>query len=236
MPATQPRSSCGARVARPSTRARNPTIHARFTRLLNEARKHEVAPAEPLALDDIAVTADGDDAVQYETVHSRMRECVDPADRGRVALTLLLQSTESAAGFLYGVRNGHVVLLAAVPEATPEADMSRWIEQCAREEFAAETVATGSQTGGGDDEDELEVSGEAERTGAFRRYTDQDGRSFDSLLLITRDERRLAGVLALQVPEGVRTVPPSALRAEIATQLLEHGDVDGRAPDMTDVD
>jgi tetratricopeptide (TPR) repeat protein len=217
-----------ARCAAEYGRGRNPAVHARFTRLLAEARKHDVAPADPAAIDELVITADGE-VVSFDTVHSRMRECVDHADRARTALTLLLQSTESSTGFLYGVRNGAVVLMAAVPECVPEADMQRWIEQCAREELDGDTVATGSQTGTGDEEEPVGHA-EIERTGAFRRYTDQEGRCFESMLLVPPAERRLAGVLALQLPPGVRTIPPRALRAEIAAQLLDHGDVDGLGP------
>jgi hypothetical protein len=209
-------------------RSRNPAVHARFTRLLADARKQDVAPVDEAAIDEMVVTADGE-AISFDTVNSRMRECVDQADRARTALTLLLQSTESSTGFLYGVRDNTVVLIAAVPDGPPEPDMQRWIEQCAREELDGETVATGSQTGTADEE-EADGSAEIERTGAFRRYTDQEGRCFESMPLVPPAERRLAGVLALQVPPGVRTIPPRELRAEIAAQLFEHGDVDGLGP------
>ena len=108
--------------------------------------------------------------------------------------------------------------------------MQRWIEQCAREELEGETIATGSQTGTADEEARdrrrRRSSAPAHSAATPIRKVAASSRCCS----YRQAERRLAGVLALQVPPGVRTIPPRALRAEIASQLFEHGDVDGQGP------
>ena len=61
------------------------------------------------------------------------------------------------------------------------------------------------------------------------RYADIEGRTFEPVFLVSRrdQQHRVAAVLAVQVPSGPRTVPAKELLAEIADQLLDHGDVTG---------
>jgi tetratricopeptide (TPR) repeat protein len=84
-------------------KAKNPALAARVARLIEEASQREVAAGESSADVQDLLQSPAVDHTEYNTVHSRMFECVDGGDRARCALTLLLQSTESAFGLLYGV-------------------------------------------------------------------------------------------------------------------------------------
>jgi hypothetical protein len=60
-------------------------------------------------------------------------------------------------------------------------------------------------------------------------YVDPDGRSFRAVLLIDSrsSQRRLVAVLASQLNDEQRYRPPLPLLAQIAAQLIDHGDVRG---------
>jgi hypothetical protein len=202
-------SLCGDELAK----AHNPALSARFTRLLDEARQRDVAPTSlrPEILELISGAATDTD---YETVESRMRECVDDNDRARCALTMLLQRMESFAGYLYGLKDGRLVLLAGLPERVPETGLEAWLDAGLQVELTAESEATA--TG----EDEAPGSDTADSAS----YADADGRSFEALWLNARDasnQARLAGVLAFHVAPGPRTLPDRNLLAHIAAQLLD---------------
>jgi tetratricopeptide (TPR) repeat protein len=202
-------SLCGDELAK----AHNPALSARFTRLLDEARQRDVAPISlrPEILELISGAATDTD---YETVESRMRECVDDNDRARCALTMLLQRMESFAGYLYGLKAGRLVLLAGLPERMPETGLDAWLDAGLQAELTAESEATAT----GEDEDS------GSDTADSASYADADGRSFEALWLNARDasnQPRLAGVLAFHVAPGPRTLPDRNLLAHIAAQLLD---------------
>jgi hypothetical protein len=72
---------------------------------------------------------------------------------------------------------------------------------------------------------------EAQGSDVASRYVDREGRTFEPIFLVSKrgGVTRIAAVLAMQVTMGPRTVPPKELLAEIAEQLVEHGDVMGIA-------
>jgi hypothetical protein len=200
-------------------KAKNPIVAAKFTRLIEQRsqdqREHGPLPAH--VIDLVTVPSTGG---EYETIQSRMIECVDRSDRARCALTLLLQSGDAAAGYLYGVSDGGAVdLLSALPDVPPDEGLEAWIHASVQAELKAQTAAT--QTG-----EDGDVTADV-----AARYTDWSGRSFEPVWLVDENEGelRVAGVLALQVMSGPRNVPPRSLLSQIARQLLEHGDVRGAA-------
>jgi hypothetical protein len=156
----------------------------------------------------------------FETIQSRMLECVDQSDRARCALTIVLQSMESFSGYLFGVGEGaRLSPLAALPEARPDVGLSNWLEESLKMEL--ESLVSATATADGEDEEpHSEVSG---------RYTDPEGRVFEPIFLTAKGEHdeRIAAVLALHVQPGPRSIPPKELLGEIACQLVEHGDVTG---------
>jgi tetratricopeptide (TPR) repeat protein len=199
-------------------KGKNPILTAKFARLAEQGMSHRPGDsALPTHLIDIvSVPSTGG---EYETVQSRMLECVDRSDRARCALTLLLQCTESLGGYLYGIdADGSVHLLSAVPDVPPDQGLDAWIHASVAAELEVQigTVRTG------DDETEATVDIQP-------RCTDHAGRTFEPVWLVGEidGERRVAAILALQVTAGPRTMPPRSLLSQIARQLLEHRDIRG---------
>jgi hypothetical protein len=197
--------------------AHNPTLIARFARLLEEAKRHELEPADT-ALEIRSLMEPEESSLSFNTIHTRMLECVNESDRARCALTLLLQSTESSTGHLFGIKHGRIELLAALPESAGDERLRHWAEQCLQKEIAAQVGAT--------------ISGESEGPINFEsppRYTDADGSVFEPFFLVESRSRgdRIAAMLAVPVPQGARCIPDRELLADLATELLTHGDVSG---------
>jgi hypothetical protein len=195
------------------SKAHNPALSAKFARLLDEAQSSNVAPTslnpEMLELATAAMES------EYETVESRMRECVDESDRARCALTMLLQQAESFAGYLYRVKDGDVTLVAGLPERSPESGLERWLRELASAELAADRDATATAT----------VTGEGDCVAeepAPVRFVDGEGRLFEPLWLTARDAQGRYGpvaVLAYHVAPGPRTLPDRGMLLHIAAQL-----------------
>jgi hypothetical protein len=210
------------RCAEEYQKARNPALSAKFARLLDDARQEHVAEDEA-AEEYRELLASPAAESEYNTVHSRMLECVDTGDRARCALSLMLQSTESSAGYLFGVRDRHAVLLAALPDLLVDADMCDWVDDCLQTALDADELVTAESLG---------VS-ETQSSGILR-YTDTEGHDLDPVFLIaTRDQQsEIAAVLVLRLPAGSRSASsrmnvPVGLMRELARELLEHGDVGG---------
>jgi tRNA A-37 threonylcarbamoyl transferase component Bud32 len=206
-------------------KGRNPALSARFGRLMEEARQRHVGP-EPPPPEPSELLGQSQTETGFETIQSRLLECVDQNDRARCALTIILQSMDSFAGHLFGV-NEHAELqpLASLPEVQPDEGLSRWLQASLELELESQVSATA--TADGEDEDE---DGDGEpHSEIATRYTDLDGRTFEPIFLSARGQHdhRIAAVLALNVQPGPRSIPPKELLAEIASQLLEHGDVSG---------
>ncbi|MFI5305948.1 MAG: protein kinase [Polyangiales bacterium] len=206
------------RCAREYKQGKNPALSAKFARLMDEARERDVELLGG-ANEASALLAMPESDTGYETLQSRMLECVDEFDRARCALSMLLQRMDSYAGHLYGAQpDGQLRVLASLPEIEPSAELGSWLEASLEAELESGASVT---TGAGDDE-----SGADE---VAARYTDAQGRNFEPVFLSAKDHNgeRIAGVLALQIVPGPRCVPPKELIAEIAAQLLQHGDVPG---------
>ncbi|HKP58117.1 MAG TPA: protein kinase [Polyangiales bacterium] len=197
-------------------KARNPLLSARFSRLLEEGRQQDVAEVEPLneRLQSLQMVVSES---EYNTVHSRIVECVDGGDRARCALTLLLQNSESAAGYLYGVRSGQAVLLAAVPDLPEDTRMTEWANEYLKTASASDEAVTS------------DAGSEPTHTESSLFYTDTQGRRLEALFLTAGGEQdvSVAALLLLDVDPVRRVVPSRLLMSEIARELVEHGDVSG---------
>jgi hypothetical protein len=194
-------------------------MRSMLARLVDEGRHHGVTPNDFVAAIRNSTQPDPAES-EYETIHSRIAECVDLPDRARCALTLLLQSTLGSTGYLYGTaQSRELQLLAALPDQ-PSPELERWIQQYALEAFDGEEDETGSITN--------EVTGESKEL-APMRFVDSDGRSFDAALLFdeTKEGRALVAALVLQVDALSRSLPSHDLRKRIARELTVHGDVLG---------
>jgi hypothetical protein len=204
---------------------------------MDDARQHEMTPSDAAFEQVLGASTLPEPKVEEEdTVVSRMLECVDASDRARCALTLLLQSTDSYLGHLYGVHADGLVALAGLPYAAAEPSLEHWLQQwlsSEREQAAqAGAITTASEDGPSPEAGAVLASdvtgqGGGSRSNATELYVDPDGRSFRAVLLVDEPKSKIAAVLVLQVNEGQRWLPPPKLIGRIANQLLEHGDVPG---------
>jgi tRNA A-37 threonylcarbamoyl transferase component Bud32 len=205
----------------------NPVLSARLARLVAEANG-EASPSD--TIDPQQIAADAAHIADYETIYSRIQECVDRSDRARCALTLLLQQTDRFGGYVYGYKHGEALtLLAALPDE-PDRALSEW----AASWFASEAAPDEPERGTDATEAITEASGSLATTGSERRpprstsdrYRDRDGRTFEATLMtVWRDrESMTVGVLVLQNGKGARQ-PNRALLSQIGSLMLELGDV-----------
>jgi hypothetical protein len=192
-------------------KAHNPMLGARLAALVEQGRRHFAGPSEPPAA-VARLLYQPEPPSEYDSVHSRMLECVDAADRGRCALTLLLQSTECFAGALFMVQpQGGLRMLSALPEGNLDPGLASWLERCFEgEQRSCVTQSVGEEA----DTDELDDATE---------YVDGEGRRFEANALVLEQEgrRTIVGLLALQVGTGLRMRPPQQLCQEIALSLVE---------------
>ncbi len=199
----------------------SPALAAKLARLVDEARKVEVLRSDPPPAAS-SLVEQTHTATEHHTVQSLMFECSDDRDRARCALTLLLNGSTSRAAHLYGVRENGLELLSSLPEAGEDEAMLVWAEACLRAEIdSCEVTETATAAIGAEREESNEHSP--------GRYADALGQVFEPVFLEQRDDAGvlIVAVLALHVPFSLRTVPPKDLLAQIADQLLEHGDVIG---------
>jgi len=200
--------------------SKNPAFGAALVQLFDEARERGIAPGEAALAAHESLRPAAPES-EYETVHSRIAECVDRPDRARCALTLLLQTTTSASGHLYATASlGALEVIASLPDGATEPGMDDWAERHARavfEEDRDESVVTG---------DDSEPHSDTDDDGAqpSSRYRDRAGRLWQVGPLL--DGATLVGLVVLPV-EGAQSVLPRELCAKIAHELLEHGDATG---------
>jgi tetratricopeptide (TPR) repeat protein len=231
--------SFSAQCAREYKKGRNSALSAKFARLLEDGRRRGLAESDPVR--ETTVMLEADPETEYNTVSNRIIECVDGPDRARCALTMLLQSTDTYQGYLYGVEDSELTPLAGLPELRAEESLERWLQQWVRaeHELASQTPVTlGTVTasepppllGESDSETQGTCSLDGEARNEVPSYCDDaEGRRFKAVLLVGQLEggRRIAAVLALEVTSRQSGGPSQQLLSQIADQLLENGDVDG---------
>jgi hypothetical protein len=187
---------------------RNPSMTARFERLLQEAARSALAteiqsPNVRELLEMARVPS------VYVTLQSRMDECFDMGDRARCALTLLLEHVQRFEGQLYGVYGQEIKLLAALPEETADAATAAWVNAHVLAECASDAQADAAIQ-------------------APRRYCDLQGRLLEPVFLYgTQDgTEHLAAVFVHQVTSEPQVADRMLLQT-LADTLLMHGDVSG---------
>jgi len=249
--------------AREFSRSPNAAVSAKFARLMDEARQQDLAPAEAPPFEvALRLEPESPELDQNNTIVSRILECVDASDRARCALTMLLQSSESYLGHLYGVQGDRLIALAGLPSIEAEPDLEQWLWRwlSAERETAALTATTNVDaedyetvdTAGvsDDDYDTVDTSGDEDYDtvdssahdmgtptaqggkaahSVSAEYVDAEGKRYHAVMAIQEHKgvRRIAAVLALHVESGFRRRPPQRLLAQVAKQLLAHGDVRG---------
>ena len=107
-------------------KSENPVLSARFTRLMEDARRGALGPisSAPQMLELASVS---ETHTEYATIRSRMLECTDRADRARCALSMLLQSCDSFTGYLYGLGSAGCELLGVLPEGASGPELTGWL-------------------------------------------------------------------------------------------------------------
>ncbi|MEY4582640.1 MAG: hypothetical protein RL701_7343 [Pseudomonadota bacterium] len=207
-------------------KAQNPDLSARLSQLFDEAQQQGVfAGSDTLATMELMIPTLAES--QFESIHTRLAECLDASDRARVALTLLLQSTFGTLGYLYGVdADCAVSLLASLPEPSKDPRLGVWVTQCVNDWAATyESIETVDATRSGTHSDETMEAGDH----AVYRYSDAEGRNMEAALLTdtTGGVCNLVAVLVMHTPAQNRSLPPEHLRRTLAHALSEHGDVRG---------
>ncbi len=191
-------------------RTKNPSMTAKLERLLQEAVRLELAselrsPHVQELLDMASVQS------AYVTLQSRLDECFDTGDRARCALTLLLEHVRGFSGYLYGVYDGGVKLIAALPDDSADAGIDAWVHGHVLAECGPEVQADAASS-----------------QAPARRYTDQQGRIFEPVLLFgTRDGTELLAAVFVHQDAPDTQVSDRAFLHTLAEALLVHGDVSG---------
>jgi hypothetical protein len=208
--------------------SRNPNLGTRVAAIIEEARDRGLYPSEaalplPPSIQPAPINTEAD------TIHSRIVECLDASDRARCALTLLLQSTSSSAGFLYGTGSDRTLkLLAALPDAPTDPGLAAWVERCARSWVEVRNLdeVTVSASDNLDETLSAEVGTLDEIS---IHYVDADARPYTAIPLydLRGTGRCLAAVFVLEVPIAEIVRLSKLLTTTIARELIEHEDAGG---------
>jgi tRNA A-37 threonylcarbamoyl transferase component Bud32 len=215
------------RCAEEYQKSNNPAVGARLAALLDRARERGIQPSEAALSAQNSIQPAASEA-EYETVHGRIAECLDGADRARCALTLLLQATVSSVGYLYGTGDGQrLQLMASLPDPPTDSAIGRWLQSYAQSWLEPNGEMSEITVSASDSSAATTETGGSEPSNA--RHLDQDGRWLEAAPLFHEDGRNrcLAALLVLQTAPNERVILPRELTATIARELLEHGDTDG---------
>jgi hypothetical protein len=212
-------------------KGQSPYLSVKYARLMDEARQRELSMGETMIPRALSLQPMHAFDTETEVLRNRILECTDGADRARCVLTVLLQSTESYLGYLYGVEESGLAPLAGLPEtkASPplEAWLASWVafEMERADEHAMGTVTYSSEPPSIDGSTR---EMDSDRPGSLI-FADGDGRRFFASPLATSSSgpRTLVAMLAVQITGGHLPNPPVALCSHLAQILLEHGDVKG---------
>ena len=217
-------------------KANNPRLNAELVQILDEA----IAQGLPLRDQDSglrqALTSFAP-AKEQDTVHSRIAECIDNADRARCALTLLMERLLGSVGYLY-VRStgGTPSLIAALPDPPGDTEVQAWVDRYAHAWLARasandsdDTTVVDEETASGTDtqsETIATATDDEEPVSDVSSYVDDEGRALEAMLLTAGQGRdqRLAAILVVASVRGQRATVPYALSSTLARELLEYGD------------
>src|SRR6185503_9164996 len=95
----------------------SPALKAQYERLREDARRAEIgAPVDFSAVENRPL---GLRSAASSTASKRLIECVNASERARCALLLMLEETATEGGFLFGIRQGSLEPIAAVPAGKP---------------------------------------------------------------------------------------------------------------------
>jgi hypothetical protein len=153
---------------------------------------------------------------EHTAIRNRILECTDRADRARCALSMLLQSRDGFAGYLYGLGSAGSELLCALPEGTPAPEVAKWLDARVKVELARDAVTADS-----------EAPDSQDATAPY--YLELPGARYEAIFLfgMADQQLKLAAALVVQVQDTRRKPADRELHHELASQLLELRDVEG---------
>ena len=204
---------------------RVPALAAKFQRLQRDAERAGVAQTH-----SPAPVGDETDLVTLHTLvttaHSRMMECVDTKTRAECILKILTEHMAPKAAFLYGVVDGGIQLLGALPRATPPDSLGRLVQ----EYFESEAELDDAHTMTGMIDEEFAGDGEGADETRLRmtrkfggpRLLSHGGTYIQPIALVATQngEPRIAAIAALQVEPEKSATPPGPLIEVLARALL----------------
>jgi hypothetical protein len=202
---------CAARCHEICEQTDSPALKALYERLREDARRAEIgakvdfSPVEtsPFALRSAASS----------TASKRLIECVNAQERARCALLLLLEETATDGGFLFGIRQGALEPIAAVPAGKPPEGLRESLEVILKAEFDATSVL----------DPELLKAGDSPY---FHQPVMDLG--FEPVIIFARRETDviIAGVAAIaRTPEWRGPIQAQTLQV-VGDVLVENADVD----------
>jgi hypothetical protein len=207
---------------------RNPVLAQKFERLLLTAKQRAIAPPAP---SQQLLAGSGRRAVPEE-VYRRLAGCSTAAERASCVLSLLVEAMQPEQAFLYGLHEGQVSLLGALPAAQELDNLTASVARYIERELEFEPMTQLSAVPG--DAPQLATIGMAatEAAGSQTHGTmlasDVSGRAFYPVLLATKREGEpmIAAVAAMGFASERRVMPPYALLDALAAALIENDDVD----------
>jgi len=202
---------------------RNPALSAKYQRLVDEARARGVAPpamlqrlVEPATAIDPAETGG---SAAAEQAARRLRAAATEGEREREALAILVEATRAEAGWLFGMRDGQLVLLTGSSGEPPPAELADALSSHLRASVAAldtETAAASMWQGAPASPARVEL------------LEDGQGRTLRPLLLegSRSGERVVAAVAALRGDAAAQAPVEVEVLEAIADALLEQDAID----------
>jgi hypothetical protein len=127
---------------------------------------------------------------------------------------LVLEETAAEAGFLFGIRQGSLELIASVPAATPPDGLCQGLEAIVRSEFDVTSAV------------DPEMLGAADSTELLHQAVTKVG--FVPVVLFAHRDHDvvIAGVAAIAQKPEWRGPPQTQVLAVVADALIENSDVD----------
>ena len=203
---------------------RVPALAAKFQRLLRAAERSGIgqthAPAAPGG-DVELVTLH----TLVTTAHSRLMECEGAKTRAECILKILTEQLAPKAAYLYGVTDGEVQLLGAMPRKQPPAGLSDLMQEYLESELELDgRTMTGFVEEDGLDSGEARFKTYMQKTAqlAGPRLLSHGGTHIQPITLVgSKDgELQIAGIAALQVKSLAVAAPPAVLLEVLAKALL----------------
>jgi len=184
-------------------------LHGAYKRLIERARTEnliESAPRSP------ALEAETNERRKVESILSA---CTDAGARAQSALSLLVDALRAPSGYLFALRGGELVVVAAPPDRPrPPKSMIATLGAYLTAELTDDEAATATSF---------------DRATETQTQIFEDGRCYRPIVLRASNggESVVAGIAVLEVqPQQAELLPSRVLVAALSEQLIRSGDVE----------